>query len=133
MEFYCLNKIMKTIYTSYSLQVYLPGLPTKVGCDTRLFLRGEHHTHTYVALHMGQELAQSPLTNVMLMLILHWPPPLLVQWGRCSCRVGIPRTGHLAPSKIRTFYSRFGQKWTHMPAFRSLSMTFHMEYSITVK
>lgn len=38
--FQCVRRIRRSIY--------LLGLPTNAGCDTRLFLRGKFHTHTYV-------------------------------------------------------------------------------------
>lgn len=38
-----------------------------------------------------------PATPVLLLLT----PPNLVQWGRCCCKVGIPRTRCLLPFKIK--------------------------------
>lgn len=50
-------------------QVYLPGFPIKVGCDTRTFKYGESHTHNY---------AYEPRKK----LIFALPPPPLSRWQR---------------------------------------------------
>lgn len=95
--------------------VFLPRFPTKAGCDTIMFLRGEP-IQIYKHMKQGRKLP-SPATTVKHAGVdITQISPRLVQCGRSCRQVGFPGTRRLHLSKVkRIIYSISGQKQNTLP------------------